>query len=147
MTSVIFVYTSPLSVPRQWTRRPTYIKQKGDFIYDFITSLLKSPSILHHHVSSPSQGTFLLEPFELQSSTMAVNPISGVLLIIITILREPHCNPHNQVSKTNKSPVPPVGVFMIAGCGADLFVNICLTLLGYATVLFQVDLDNAYRPL
>lgn len=27
--------------------------------------------------------------------------------------------------------VPPVGVFMIAGCGADLFVNICLTLLGY----------------
>jgi len=27
--------------------------------------------------------------------------------------------------------LPPVGVFMIAGCGADLFVNICLTLLGY----------------
>jgi len=27
--------------------------------------------------------------------------------------------------------VPPVGVFLVAGCGADLFVNICLTLLGY----------------
>jgi uncharacterized membrane protein YqaE (UPF0057 family) len=27
--------------------------------------------------------------------------------------------------------LPPVGVFLIAGCGADLFVNICLTLLGY----------------
>ncbi|MCJ1310705.1 hypothetical protein MMC25_004371 [Agyrium rufum] len=41
------------------------------------------------------------------------NPISAVLLILITIL------------------VPPIGVYMIAGCGADLFVNICLTLLGY----------------
>ncbi|MCJ1353822.1 MAG: hypothetical protein MMC33_003809 [Icmadophila ericetorum] len=41
------------------------------------------------------------------------NPISAVLLIIITIF------------------IPPLGVFMIAGCGADLFVNICLTLLGY----------------
>jgi len=27
--------------------------------------------------------------------------------------------------------LPPVGVFLVAGCGADLFVNICLTLLGY----------------
>lgn len=27
--------------------------------------------------------------------------------------------------------VPPVGVAMVAGCGADLCVNICLTLLGY----------------
>ncbi|MCJ1305088.1 hypothetical protein MMC08_007902 [Hypocenomyce scalaris] len=40
------------------------------------------------------------------------NPISAVLIIIITIF------------------LPPVGVFMIAGCGADLFVNICLTILG-----------------
>lgn len=28
-------------------------------------------------------------------------------------------------------PVPPVGVFMIAGCGADLLINVCLTILGY----------------
>ncbi|KAF2095982.1 hypothetical protein NA57DRAFT_43791, partial [Rhizodiscina lignyota] len=27
--------------------------------------------------------------------------------------------------------VPPIGVFLIAGCGADLFINICLTILGY----------------
>lgn len=27
--------------------------------------------------------------------------------------------------------VPPLGVFLIAGCGADLLINICLTLLGY----------------
>ena len=27
--------------------------------------------------------------------------------------------------------VPPLGVFMISGCGMDLFVNICLTILGY----------------
>ncbi|KAI4097432.1 MAG: hypothetical protein LQ339_006750 [Xanthoria mediterranea] len=41
------------------------------------------------------------------------NPISAVLIIVITIF------------------LPPVGVWMIAGCGADLFVNICLTILGY----------------
>ncbi|KAI9731877.1 MAG: hypothetical protein M1834_004328 [Cirrosporium novae-zelandiae] len=39
--------------------------------------------------------------------------IPAILLIIITIF------------------FPPVGVFMIAGCGMDLFINICLTLLGY----------------
>ncbi|KAK7954211.1 hypothetical protein PG984_004010 [Apiospora sp. TS-2023a] len=38
--------------------------------------------------------------------------VSGVLLILITIL------------------FPPAGVFMVSGCGADLFVNICLTILG-----------------
>lgn len=27
--------------------------------------------------------------------------------------------------------VPPVGVYIVAGCGADLLINICLTLLGY----------------
>ncbi|KAH8731737.1 hypothetical protein GQ44DRAFT_721914 [Phaeosphaeriaceae sp. PMI808] len=27
--------------------------------------------------------------------------------------------------------VPPVGVFLVAGCDADLFINIALTLLGY----------------
>jgi len=39
--------------------------------------------------------------------------ISALLLIIITIF------------------VPPIGVFLVAGCGADLFINILLTLLGY----------------
>jgi uncharacterized membrane protein YqaE (UPF0057 family) len=32
---------------------------------------------------------------------------------------------------SNTTPVPPVGVFLVAGCGADLFINILLTLLGY----------------
>ncbi|KAI4124387.1 MAG: hypothetical protein LQ338_004819 [Usnochroma carphineum] len=41
------------------------------------------------------------------------NPVSAILIVIITIF------------------FPPVGVWMIAGCGADLFVNICLTILGY----------------
>ncbi|KAK3684752.1 plasma membrane proteolipid 3 [Podospora appendiculata] len=27
--------------------------------------------------------------------------------------------------------LPPLGVYAIAGCGADLFINICFTLLGY----------------
>ncbi|ETS76834.1 hypothetical protein PFICI_10708 [Pestalotiopsis fici W106-1] len=38
---------------------------------------------------------------------------SALLVVLITIL------------------LPPVGVWAIAGCGADLFINICLTLLGY----------------
>jgi len=41
------------------------------------------------------------------------DPIPALLLIIVTIL------------------LPPVGVFLLSGCGADLLVNICLTLLGY----------------
>jgi len=39
--------------------------------------------------------------------------VSAVILVCVTIL------------------LPPVGVFMVAGCGADLLINICLTLLGY----------------
>jgi len=38
---------------------------------------------------------------------------SAFLLVLITIL------------------FPPVGVAIVAGCGADLVINICLTLLGY----------------
>jgi uncharacterized membrane protein YqaE (UPF0057 family) len=33
-------------------------------------------------------------------------------------------------TKAYTSPVPPIGVFMIAGCGADLLINIALTILG-----------------
>ncbi|KAI8933201.1 hypothetical protein NX059_009838 [Plenodomus lindquistii] len=39
--------------------------------------------------------------------------IKTLLLILITIF------------------IPPVGVFLVAGCGADFFINILLTLLGY----------------
>ncbi|KAI5854310.1 plasma membrane proteolipid 3 [Tricharina praecox] len=38
---------------------------------------------------------------------------STFLLVLITIL------------------FPPLGVFFVAGCGADVLINICLTLLGY----------------
>ncbi|EHA55756.1 hypothetical protein MCOR27_003448 [Pyricularia oryzae] len=38
---------------------------------------------------------------------------SAILMVIITII------------------FPPLGVWMVAGCGADLLVNICLTILGY----------------
>ncbi|KAK1835787.1 hypothetical protein QBC39DRAFT_339601 [Podospora conica] len=38
---------------------------------------------------------------------------SAILLVLITII------------------LPPLGVYAIAGCGMDLFVNICLTILGY----------------
>ncbi|EMF12292.1 UPF0057-domain-containing protein [Sphaerulina musiva SO2202] len=39
--------------------------------------------------------------------------ISTLLLVILTVL------------------LPPVGVYCVAGCGADVLINICLTLLGY----------------
>ncbi|KAF2024392.1 UPF0057-domain-containing protein [Setomelanomma holmii] len=39
--------------------------------------------------------------------------IKTILLILITIF------------------IPPIGVFLVAGCGMDLFINILLTLLGY----------------
>ncbi|CAL3970230.1 hypothetical protein PZA11_006491 [Diplocarpon coronariae] len=39
--------------------------------------------------------------------------VSALFLVLITIL------------------LPPVGVYIVAGCGADLLINICLTLLGY----------------
>ncbi|KAF7191822.1 Plasma membrane proteolipid 3 [Pseudocercospora fuligena] len=39
--------------------------------------------------------------------------ISAIILVILTIF------------------LPPVGVFLVAGCGADLLINICLTILGF----------------
>ena len=38
---------------------------------------------------------------------------SAILIVIITII------------------FPPLGVFLVAGCGADLLINIALTVLGY----------------
>lgn len=32
--------------------------------------------------------------------------------------------------------VPPVGAYIVAGCGTDLLINICLTLLGYVLCFF-----------
>ncbi|CAO2647353.1 Nn.00g082750.m01.CDS01 [Neocucurbitaria sp. VM-36] len=43
--------------------------------------------------------------------------IKSLLLIIITIF------------------IPPIGVFLVAGCGVDLLINILLTVLGYAPPL------------
>lgn len=39
--------------------------------------------------------------------------------------------------------VPPVGVYMVAGCGADLFINICLTVLAY---VYIEDVGSFARP-
>jgi uncharacterized membrane protein YqaE (UPF0057 family) len=39
--------------------------------------------------------------------------ISGLLVVLVTIF------------------FPPVGVYLVAGCGADLFINICLTVLAF----------------
>lgn len=56
---------------------------------------------------------------------------SAILIVLITIL----CVliPHSLFAHPINLHllVPPLGVYMVAGCGADLFVNICLTILGY----------------
>ncbi|MCJ1278942.1 hypothetical protein MMC21_006763 [Puttea exsequens] len=41
------------------------------------------------------------------------NALSAIVVVIVTIF------------------LPPLGVFLVAGCGADLLINICLTLLGF----------------
>lgn len=57
--------------------------------------------------------------------------ISTILLILITIFSS--STPHSPTPQfpTKQPPVPPVGVFLVAGCGVDLLINILLTLLGY----------------
>jgi uncharacterized membrane protein YqaE (UPF0057 family) len=57
--------------------------------------------------------------------------ISAILLIIITIF------------------LPPVGVFLVAGCGTDLCINILLTILGYFPGhihAFYVSHPSIYLP-
>jgi hypothetical protein len=36
--------------------------------------------------------------------------------------------------RTDRNLVPPLGVFIVAGCGADLLINLICTFLGYAFV-------------
>ena len=69
--------------------------------------------------------------------------INAILLVIITVFRtlraslspspSPNPNPNSNPTHTANSSitVPPVGVFLIKGCGADVLINICLTILGY----------------
>jgi uncharacterized membrane protein YqaE (UPF0057 family) len=59
--------------------------------------------------------------------------INTLLLVLITIFSwSPLLSPPSyKLPRTNITPVPPVGVFLVAGCGADLLINILLTCLGY----------------
>ncbi|KAK0276738.1 hypothetical protein LTR35_002879 [Friedmanniomyces endolithicus] len=61
--------------------------------------------------------------------------ISGILLVIVTIFRTttpiPTPDPPLPLTTDPPSTVPPLGVFLIAGCGADILINILLTCLGY----------------
>lgn len=60
---------------------------------------------------------FTLNFYDFQTSRTTQATMSDVapalLIILITIL------------------VPPIGVFIVSGCSMDLFINICLTILGY----------------
>jgi uncharacterized membrane protein YqaE (UPF0057 family) len=57
--------------------------------------------------------------------------INTLLLVLITIFSSSQPPPPYKLPPTNTTPVPPVGVFLVAGCGADLLINILLTCLGY----------------
>ncbi|EMC94152.1 hypothetical protein BAUCODRAFT_36628 [Baudoinia panamericana UAMH 10762] len=60
---------------------------------------------------------------------------SIILIVIITIFRtSATLYPPNSASLERSADnmlVPPVGVFLISGCSADLLINILLTCLGY----------------
>ncbi|EZF09764.1 plasma membrane proteolipid 3 [Trichophyton rubrum D6] len=42
--------------------------------------------------------------------------------------------------------LPPIGVFLERGCGADLLINICLTILGYIPGIIHA-LSVSLRPI
>ena len=65
--------------------------------------------------------------------------ISSLFLIIITVFRKLLFSARakasiplesTELTESIRDPVPPLGVFLIAGCGADFLINLCLTLLG-----------------
>lgn len=68
------------------------------------------------------------------------NACSLIFLILITLLCKTlpesspsfHPPPHGRQGTNTQHPtVPPVGVALVAGCGADVLINLGLTLLGY----------------
>ena len=71
--------------------------------------------------------------------------IASLLLIIITIFCTPSPPLTHQV--TNDPKVPPLGVFLVAGCGADFLINLLLTLLGYVAFLPQYHLSYALHTV
>lgn len=66
--------------------------------------------------------------------------ISAIILVLITIFRTPQPSKIARIKPPQRIPrkltdtnptVPPVGVYVVAGCGADLLINIALTILGF----------------
>ncbi|KAF2764050.1 hypothetical protein EJ03DRAFT_332198 [Teratosphaeria nubilosa] len=64
--------------------------------------------------------------------------LGAIIVVIITIFSTPsphslsssHHSKNTQLTHLHHS-VPPLGAFFVAGCGADLLINILLTILGY----------------
>jgi uncharacterized membrane protein YqaE (UPF0057 family) len=79
---------------------------------------LKSIYLLwEHHTKSLAESSYSLlrgSDFSLQISLPGVIPSATLSYI--------------QIQNTT---VPPLGVYDMAGCGVDLFINICLTTLGH----------------
>lgn len=71
---------------------------------------------------------------------------SAIILIIITLFCT-FTGPqwfgeiHSLSTNIGLQIVPPLGVFAVAGCGVDLFINICLTILGYVPALSFLECD------
>lgn len=111
---------------------------------------------LHKHTRAPSPGpddptaraarhrisdtSIPPHSHSVHTAAATMGAVSGLIVVLVTILckRLPSFPSPSLGVKggfvckaDSMCVVPPVGVFMIAGCGADLFVNICLTLLGY----------------
>lgn len=87
-----------------------------------------------HHNTTKSQ----ISQQHNNTATRTVKMIKTILLIILTIFSTPTPTPHQHALTPA---VPPVGVFIVAGCGADLLINILLTILGY---VYLLKTNNTY---
>ena len=91
-------------------------------IHPLLTSTSTRPhsssTAIHPLSSSPPVHSLSSSTLITQPRQQTANMISHILLVLITIF------------------LPPLGVFMIAGCGADFLINLCLTLLGCVTLFF-----------
>lgn len=79
----------------------------------------------------PADPPVTRQPVPVAFSSDDDDMISAILLIIITLFRMSllpvACSELILISDT----VPPVGVLIVAGCGADFCINLCLTILGF----------------
>lgn len=142
---------------RSWVRRAdnnqTYLPQISltnvvpPWILAYFLSLPK------HHLTiltSPSPRKSYIDKRDPQNSPFSKNKllkllsnmgtVSAIFLVLITILCKQPTYFTNDCSVLIEVAVPPVGVYAVAGCGADLLINIALTILGYVLRCILINL-------